>query len=205
MEKNTRRNELVDSIVRNHMIWSMGAGVIPVPLVDFLAVGAIQIDMVRQISRAFDIDYKESEGKTLITALTGAGLARMGASLIKSIPGIGSVLGGASSAVLSGASTFAVGQVFKKHFETGGTFLDFDLGRLKKYYDEQFEKGKGQATDIRKKKKGKDTDHEEAEIVDTTPDLPDDIISRLRELDQLRKAGVINEEEYSKLKAKLIS
>jgi hypothetical protein len=34
------------------------------------------------------------------------------------------------------------GEVFKKHFETGGTFLDFDAKRLRKIYNEKFEKGK---------------------------------------------------------------
>ncbi|MDA9872758.1 hypothetical protein N9C25_00915 [Saprospiraceae bacterium] len=40
--------------------------------------------------------------------------------------------------VLSGASSNATGEVFKKHFETGGTFLDFDPDRFNKYYDEKF-------------------------------------------------------------------
>ena len=44
--------------------------------------------------------------------------------------------------ILSGASSNATGELFKKHFEAGGTFLDFNLDRLKKYYDEKFEKGK---------------------------------------------------------------
>ena len=62
--------------------------------------------------------------------------------MIKFIPGIGSVIGGVTMAVLSGASSYALGEVFKKHFETGGTFLDFDMKRLKKMYNEKFEKGK---------------------------------------------------------------
>ncbi|MEJ6807048.1 MAG: hypothetical protein QNK64_03150 [Saprospiraceae bacterium] len=40
--------------------------------------------------------------------------------------------------ILSGASSNAIVEVFKKHFETGGTFLDFDPDRLNKYYDEKF-------------------------------------------------------------------
>ncbi len=179
------------------MLWSMGAGIIPVPIVDFLAVGAIQIDMVRQISRSFDIDYKESEGKTIISALTGASLARIGASMVKTIPGVGSFLGGATTAILSGASTYAIGEVFKKHFSKGGTFLDFDFASLKKYYDQKFEKGKAEARKMRKKERTRKKDEKPDEV-------REDIVERLRELSQLNEAGVITDAEFKKLKAQLI-
>ena len=198
MEQKQNRNELVDSIIRGHMIWSMGAGIIPVPIIDFLAVGAIQIDMVRQISRAYDIDYKESEGKALISALTGASLARLGASAVKSIPGVGSIIGGATTAILSGASTYAIGEVFNKHFTTGGTFLDFDLASLKKFYDKKFEKGKSEAQKMHKQEKEKKPDQE------PMPRIREDIVERLKELDQLKKADIITQEEFVKLKAKLL-
>ena len=144
-----------NSIIKNHMIWSMGAGFIPVPIADFFAVTAIQLDMIRQLCKVYSIDFKETEGKAIITALTGSGLARIGARAVKFIPGIGSAIGGLTLAVLSGGSTYAIGEVFKKHFETGGTFLDFDPERLKKYYDEKFEKGKNMAKNMEVKEKVK--------------------------------------------------
>jgi sRNA-binding protein len=55
---------------------------------------------------------------------------------------VGSVVGGITTAAINGASTYALGEVFKTHFATGGTFLDFDTNRLKKLYREKFEKGK---------------------------------------------------------------
>jgi hypothetical protein len=36
-----------------------------------------------------------------------------------------------------------VGEVFKRHFSNGGTFLNFDWASFKNYYNEKFEKGKG--------------------------------------------------------------
>jgi len=144
-----------NKIVQNHIVWSMGAGLIPVSIADLFAVSAIQLDMVRQLSKLYDIDFKETEGKAYISALTGSALARLGASAIKILPGVGSVIGGLSMSVLSGASTFALGEVFKKHFETGGTFLDFDVDRLKKFYNEKFEKGKKVAEDIKEKSEKK--------------------------------------------------
>jgi len=124
MDNNERneREQNADSIIKNHMIWSMGAGFIPVPIADFFAVSAIQLDMVRQLCKLYDVNFKETEGKAVITALTGTGLARLGARAVKFIPGVGSVIGGVTMAVLSGAGTFALGEVFKKHFETGVLF-----------------------------------------------------------------------------------
>ena len=53
-EKNHRDQE-ADAVIRNHLVWAMGAGFIPVPIADFFAVGAIQLDMVRQLCRVYEI------------------------------------------------------------------------------------------------------------------------------------------------------
>ncbi len=201
MSEHTEREKHADTIIRNHIIWSMGAGLIPVPIVDFFAVSGIQLDMIRQICKVYEQDFKESEGKAIITSLTGSGLARMGAkAMIKMIPGIGSVLGGVTMAVLSGASSFALGEVFKKHFETGGTFLDFDVKRIKKMYNEKFEKGKKVAEQFQKEQDKKRDTTEQPVDNKTSGKLAD----KLRELTELKKEGLISEEEYIAMKKKLI-
>lgn len=201
MSESTERDKHADTIIRNHIIWSMGAGLIPVPIVDFFAVSGIQLDMIRQLCKLYDQDFKESEGKAIITSLTGSGIARMGArAVIKFIPGVGSVLGGVTMAVLSGASSYALGEVFKKHFETGGTFLDFDSKRLKKLYDEKFEKGKQVAEQIKKDQDKKRDAVEKMETGKTSSKMVD----KLKELAELRKEGLITEEEFSIMKKKLM-
>ena len=182
-----------DAVIRNHMIWSMGAGFIPVPIADFFAVTAIQLDMIRQLSKLYGVDYRQTEGKAIITSLTGSGLARLGARAVKFIPGVGSVLGGVTMAVLSGASSYALGEVFKKHFETGGTFLDFDPGRLKKFYDEKFEKGKEIAREIKKEQEKK----EHSADVNIQ-------IEKLKELADLKDKGIISQEEFEQMKKKIV-
>jgi len=135
--------EQADNIIRNHVIWSMGAGFIPVMVADIFAVSALQLDMIRQMCRVYNVDFQETQGKALVTSLTSTTIARLGAgSLVKLVPGLGSMLGGATVSAFAGASTYALGEVFKKHLESGGTILDFDPDRLRKYYKEKFEKGK---------------------------------------------------------------
>lgn len=185
-----------NTIVKNHIVWSMGAGFIPVPIADLFAVTAIQLDMIRQLSNLYDVDFKETSGKAIITSLSGASVARMGARAIKFIPGVGSVLGGVTLAVLSGASTYALGEVFKTHFENGGTFLDFDISRIKRMYDESFEKGKDVARDIHKEQ---EEQKKKAEAADSDP------LVRIKELADLKEKGLLTDEEYDALKKKLIS
>lgn len=219
MSENRTQKQNVDSIIRNHMVWSMGAGLIPIPIADFFAVSAIQLDMIRQIAKLHDIDFSEQAGKASITALTGSGLARLGARAVKFIPGVGSVLGGITMSVLSGASTYALGEVFNKHFSTGGTFLDFDVDRVKKFYDEKFEKGKVIAKEI---KKEDDVavpvkDDYVDEVIDSMTqeqssaksDISynaevEDPISKILELNELKERGIITEEEFESLKKKII-
>src|SRR5262249_48329688 len=97
-----------DRIINEHIIWSMGAGLVPVPLLDIAAVSAIQLDMLKQLSTHYGVKYTESEGKVFLSALTGSIFAKLAANAIKLIPGIGSVIGGISMAVLSGGSTYAL-------------------------------------------------------------------------------------------------
>ncbi len=217
---NEERERLVDGVIRNHMIWSMGAGFIPIPVADFIAVSAIQLDMIRQMCKVYGLEFKESQGKAIVSSLTSSGLAKLGArAIIKLVPGIGSVIGGVALSIVSGASTFALGEVFKKHFETGGTILDFDVDNLKKIYDDKFEKGKEMARKIKEDQEaGKTTIidiSEEGEIEeislpraaheeDLASDVEADAFRRLRELKELKDAGVLTDEEFMELKKRLI-
>ena len=133
---------------------------IPILIADIFAVSALQLDMIRQLCRVYDVDFQETQGKALVTSLTSSALARIGAgSVIKLIPGIGSFIGGATVSVFAGASTYALGEVFKKHFSSGGTILDFDPDRLRKYYKEKFEKGKKVAKQWEKEAREKNGDN----------------------------------------------
>ena len=204
-DMNKERNRLANTVVKNHMIWSMGAGFIPIPVADFLAIGAIQLDMVRQLCKVYNLSFKESEGKALVSALTSSGLAKVGArAVIKLIPGFGQIIGGVTLAIFSGASTYALGEVFKKHFQSGGTILDFDADRLKKMYDEKFEKGK----DIARKIKA-DQDKavpDDIKPVDDPESIVDeqDLVSQLKGLAELKATGALTEEEYERAKQRLL-
>ena len=62
-------------------------------------------------------------------------------SLVKLIPGLGTVIGGATASVAGAAATYALGRVFTQHFDQGGTLLDFDPISSREYFQKEFESG----------------------------------------------------------------
>lgn len=222
---NSERSKHADSVIRNHMIWSMGMSVIvPIPIADIFAVSAVQLDMIRQLCKVYDKDFSETQGKAIVTALSSSTLARAGArSLIKLIPGIGTIVGGVAVSIFNGASSYAIGEVFKKHFESGGTILDFDTERLTKLYKEKFEKGKKVAEQVKKEedakkekepavKKVKVEANDKAAtepvvtetVTSTAKSSKDEVLNKLKELADLKNQGIISEEEFQDMKKKLI-
>lgn len=183
------------------MMWSMGAGLIPFPLADLFTVGAVQLDLIRQLCKIYEVDFKEEEGKAIVTSLTSSLLAKIGArTAIKLIPGIGTVIGGVAMAVLSGASTYAIGHAFRTHFEKGGTILDIDLNRIKKVYQQKFEKGKEEARRYQEELEKKPT----AEKSGSSSDAVDDSVQKLKDLGELLREGIITEDEFQRMKKKFI-
>ncbi|MFM8450962.1 MAG: DUF697 domain-containing protein [Haliscomenobacter sp.] len=215
----TDKSNHADTVIRNHVVWSMGAGFIPVIIADVFAVTALQLDMIRQLCRVYGVDFAETQGKAIVTSLTSATIARITASSVtKMIPVVGSMLGGVTVSVFAGASTYALGQVFKKHFEMGGTILDFDTARLKKLYQEQFEKGRKIVEDLARQSKDQSGVSDPivvdiqpqapaAEPQETvqTPDIRTDVVAQLKELAALKAQGVLTEEEFAQMKRKLIA
>jgi len=155
MEEENKKTKLeqAEEIIKRHVYWSLGSGLIPIPFADVAAVTAIQLDMLKSICDLYEIDYSEEQGKSWVAALTGSTLARAGASALKIIPGIGTLLGAATMSALSGASTYAVGQVFAKHFEEGGTGKNLNLEKVKEFYEEMVKEGKEVVEKYKKSKK----------------------------------------------------
>lgn len=190
------QNQQAGSVVKNHVLISMGAGLVPIPILDIAAVTAVQMEMVKQVAAIYEVPYPNSFDKSFISALTGSIFAKIGASLIKVIPGVGSLIGGFSMAIMSGASTYAVGQVFIRHFESGGDFHDFDPMSMRKVFQEEYEKGKEKAEQWKKEKDATEEDKDGA--------LSTHTMDKLKQLGELKESGVITEEEFQKMKGNLL-
>ncbi len=153
--EDTPKSLVASGIVKNYILGTVAAGFIPVPLADITVITGVHLKMLHSLANLYEVKFTQDLGKSVIASLTG-GVAATGVgkgmlvSLAKGIPFVGPVLGAAAMPAVAGASTYAVGQVFIQHFESGGTFLDFDPDKVKAYFAEQFDKGKLVVADLRK-------------------------------------------------------
>lgn len=144
-------------LVQNYTYWSMGAGLIPIPLLDMAAVTGVQMKMIAELSKIYDVEFTENRIKAILTSLLGSvlpsGLAHGSATrLLKHIPFVGPVLGGFSMSLFSGAATYAVGRLFVNHFESGGNLLSFDLSKKAAEIQAAFKEGEKVAATMQDKK-----------------------------------------------------
>jgi uncharacterized protein (DUF697 family) len=199
---NEQKLEKANEIVRNSVGYAMGAGLVPLPLADIAAVSAVQLNMLRQLAGLYQINFMESLGKNCISAVVGGSLARVGSSLFKFIPGVGTILGEISMSAFAGASTYAMGQVFVNHFQKGGTFEDFNPNMSKKVYEEELKKGKKVIVEVKEEQKnGKD---KEATPAPAPPEKVEDPFEKIRKLAAMKAEGILTDEEFQKQKQRLL-
>lgn len=140
-------------IVKKYMWFSGGAGLIPIPYLDLAAVSGVQLKMVADISKFYGVPFQANRGKAAIGSLVGFVLPHATAcgligSTLKAIPLVGALAGAPAMALFCGAYAWALGNVFIQHFESGGTFLDFNPDEVKEYFRTQFEEGRKMATSM---------------------------------------------------------
>lgn len=137
------REEAALKVVKNRMLWAAGIGLVPVPVIDFVALTGIQMEMLRKLAQIYEVPFKEQIGKSVVASLLGgvvpAGMSPGVASLVKLVPVIGQATGALTMSVIGGAATWAVGKVFIQHFASGGTFLDFDPEKVKAHFKTLYE------------------------------------------------------------------
>jgi len=142
-------------LVNKYVLWSMGAGVIPIPYIDMAAVTGVQLKMIKEVSEVYGQNFSEVKGKSIITALLGSIIpnslsAGFLGSTFKLLPVIGWYAGSVSMSVFSGAATYAIGKVFVQHFASGGTFLNFNPETVREHFKAEFEKGKEKVKNLAK-------------------------------------------------------
>lgn len=135
----TEKDALATEAIKKYSLYSAGAGLIPMPLVDFAAISAIQLKMLSRVSAIYEIPFEADRARSVVAALIG-GLAGtslgygLGHNLLKAVPIFGPVLGGFSVSAMGGAVTWAVGRVFMQHFASGGTLLDFEPDTMRQHF-----------------------------------------------------------------------
>jgi uncharacterized protein (DUF697 family) len=132
---NPRKQEAF-RLVKLYTTLSVPGGLVPIPFGDLVLVTTLQLRMLERIARVYGVTFCTDKTRLLLGAImlgapqgmTNGLLAAVGTAASASwvVIGPGSVVAGIGLGALEATVTFALGQVFIEHFESGGTLLDFD-------------------------------------------------------------------------------
>lgn len=153
--KQVSRLEKANAIVKQNVIYAITAGLIPMPLLDVVALTNIQFRMLDDLVKLYNLRYTRIEKSVVKAFLLGVlpvvtvtGLS----SFLKVMPGIGTFTGSTGVAISAGGLTYATGKVFIQHFEAGGTLDNFNIDEAKRRFRREFLKGKKIAQNLAAKK-----------------------------------------------------
>ncbi|GEM_PF-919518 len=155
----TRAERLANAhtLAKHYVLAAASTALIPVPLADLGALMALQVKLVHGLATHYAVPFKDNLARSLVASLLSGASWKLGvlalSSLAKAVPGLGGLAGGGGMAVVSASVTYAVGEVFIRHFEASGSLLDFDPAKMKAPFLLELQNGQAET-------------HEHAEIPD---------------------------------------
>jgi uncharacterized protein (DUF697 family) len=153
-----------DDIVNKYSVWGAGAGLVPLPAWDLVAIGTVQVMMLKELYALHGVSFSEKKARTTIHLLLAGLSPRLLAgvtvsSLLKVIPALGTALASVTLPILSSAATYATGKLMVSHLGAGGCLDDFDIEANKAKFSEEVEsaveKGKNVAQNVKQTVKQK--------------------------------------------------
>ncbi len=181
-----RRQKEIDQDVLKYSVMSAVLGAFPVPgiaIATDLAIVAMQLKLTRDIGQYWGHTVDKAAAKTLLAGLglgTGARIAV--SNLAKLVP----VWGSAFGATTAFASTWALGKIANRYFESGAKA---DVATLRKDMKAM-------------EKEGKDAYGQQKSAIEAKRS---EASAKLTELNAQRKAGTISQGDYEKQVAALAS
>ncbi len=145
--KHKNQTTYAKKIVRNHSLLSGVAGAVPLPPLGVALILANNLKMLHKLSSIYGVKFNKNLGKSAIGSFLGScGTFSISGRLIWGLstvaPVAAPVISIATTPLFGVAMTYALGQLFVQHFESGGTFLTFDPEKVRGHYAELFEEGK---------------------------------------------------------------
>ena len=124
-------------LVKNYTLGAASLALLPFPIVDQLFLIGLEVKMVHDLCRHYDVAFKSNVARaiigSLLSGLTGGVLAGGISILSRSVPVLGTLYAG-RIAISSASITFALGTVFINHFEANGTLLKVDSEWFKEVF-----------------------------------------------------------------------
>jgi len=141
------RNLLAKQTVKTWSSWAAAAGLVPMPALDLAAIAAVQVKMAYELCKIYDVPYKEERVQSVVTGVATSSVTvllsgQVSGTVLRFIPYVGPILSTLIQPTLAFASTYALGQVFIKQFESGQSLGSITVESVRDSYNKQFEKAK---------------------------------------------------------------
>jgi uncharacterized protein (DUF697 family) len=136
-----RRLKAALDILSHYRRWTIAAAAAPIPLADAALVSGVQLRMISRLARLYEVPFERVRVGSLLSALLGGWTpftittSVVGATA-RMVPGVGTLIGVATSVGTSMLATETIGKIFIRHFEEGGTFLDFEPRKYRQALDQ---------------------------------------------------------------------
>jgi uncharacterized protein (DUF697 family) len=98
------------------------------------SVTALQLKMLSEISRLYDVEFAQDLARPLVASIAGGGLNLILSqnpvsvalkTWIVTVPVVGILLRFGTGPAVVGAYTYVLGRAFVRHYEAGGSYHDF--------------------------------------------------------------------------------
>ena len=134
-------------IVTRWSRWSLVAGVVPLPFVDMAAITGVQVKMIYELCKKYEVDFEHKAAIAIASGVAGGAAVQtlagvVAKQMVRFAPGVGQVFMFAVEPAISYVTTQAIGAAFISHFENDGRMHDFNPEKIKQYIAAQIEKRK---------------------------------------------------------------
>lgn len=107
----TLKKQTVEKGLKKYTVAAAGVGITPIPFSDALLLIPIQMKMIAEITEIYGMRNLVAITKSGITEVLISNLGKnIASNLLKLIPGVGTLLGGAINATVASSITYAVGK-----------------------------------------------------------------------------------------------
>jgi uncharacterized protein (DUF697 family) len=135
-----------NAIINRYTLVAAGVGVLPSPTINSVGIAAMELVMIDDLARTYNFPFptKLAALKILVSVIGSIGpvyFALKSKAAVSAIPLVGHLIASSIYSLTGAISVYAVGKLFQRHFESGGTLLSKDNRFLKKAFKEEYEKG----------------------------------------------------------------
>jgi GTP-binding protein Era len=118
-DQSASRRDKAANYIKAGIGGAVGAAIIPLPVADAVAITAVQVTMLVGLSNLYERGLSRNAIKGLVVAAAGSSIGVWLWSLVKTIPGLGTIGGAVGQMAIAGTVTAAVGHGFLELCEKG--------------------------------------------------------------------------------------